>query len=83
ANPSLHGYPSIHNDHWDPVYKACADNNVVICCHIGTGAKADHASDESPIDAWITSLPISIANSAADWIWGPMWKKYPTLRMAL
>jgi predicted TIM-barrel fold metal-dependent hydrolase len=66
-----------------PLWKACADNNVVICCHIGTGVKAAHASDESPIDAWITSMPISIANSAADWIWAPMWKKYPKLRMAL
>ncbi|MCO2076684.1 amidohydrolase, partial [Pseudomonas aeruginosa] len=37
----------------------------------------------SPIDAWITSMPISIANSAADWIWAPMWKKFPDLRMAL
>jgi predicted TIM-barrel fold metal-dependent hydrolase len=82
-NPALHGFPSIHNDYWDPLWKACADNNVVLCCHIGTGAKAAHASDESPIDAWITSMPISIANSAADWIWAPMWKKFPTLRMAL
>jgi hypothetical protein len=56
---------------------------VVICCHIGTGVKANHASDLSPIDAWITSMPISIANSAADWIWAPMWKKFPNLRMAL
>src|ERR1700712_4949223 len=82
-NPTVHGYPSIHNDHWDPLWKACADNDVVICCHIGTGVKAAHASDESPIEAWITSMPISISNSAADWIWAPMWKKYPTLRMAL
>ncbi len=28
-------------------------------------------------------MPISIANSAADWIWAPMWKKFPKLRMAL
>ena len=82
-NPTVHGYPSIHNDHWDPLWEACADNGVVICCHIGTGVKAAHASDESPIDAWITSMPISISNSAADWIWAPMWKKYPKLRMAL
>jgi predicted TIM-barrel fold metal-dependent hydrolase len=82
-NPALHGFPSIHSDHWDPVWKACADNDVVICCHIGTGVKAEHASDLTPIDAWITSMPISIANSAADWIWAPMWKKYPNLRMAL
>jgi len=29
-------------------------------------------------------MPISIANSAApDWLWAPMWKKYPGLRLAL
>jgi predicted TIM-barrel fold metal-dependent hydrolase len=82
-NPTVHGYPSIHNEHWDPIWKACADNNVVICCHIGTGVKAQHASDESPIDAWITSMPIAVSNSAADWLWAPMWKKYPNLRLAL
>jgi predicted TIM-barrel fold metal-dependent hydrolase len=82
-NPALLGFPSIHSDYWDPLWKACAENKVVICCHIGTGAKAGHASDLSPIDAWITAMPISIANSAADWIWAPMWKKYPDLRMAL
>jgi len=82
-NPALHGFPSIHSDYWDPLWKACSENNVVICCHIGTGVKAEHASDLSPIDAWITSMPISIANSAADWIWAPMWKKFPDLRMAL
>ena len=82
-NPTVHGYPSIHNPHWDPLWKACEDNNVVICCHIGTGVKAAHASDESPIDAWITSMPISISNSAADWMWAPFWKRHPKLRMAL
>lgn len=82
-NPAALDYPSIHNDYWDPLWKACADNNVVVNCHIGTGNHAPHASDESPIDAWITSMPISIANAAADWIWAPMWKKFPDLRMAL
>ena len=82
-NPARLGYPSIHDDYWDPLWKACSDNNVVICCHIGSGGKAEHASDLSPIDAWITTMPISIANAAADWIWAPMWKKYPNLRMAL
>lgn len=82
-NPTLNGYPSIHDPYWDPIWKACSDNDVVICCHIGVGAAAAHASDLSPIDAWITSMPISIANSAADWIWAPMWAKFPNLKMAL
>src|SRR3546814_15028323 len=45
--------------------------------------RAMHPSSESPIDAWITAMPISIANSAADWTFATFWQRYPELRMAL
>lgn len=82
-NPSNIGQPSIHNEYWEPFWKACSDLKIVINCHIGTGARAMHPSPESPIDAWITAMPISIANSAADWTFASFWKRYPDLRMAL
>ena len=82
-NPTLIDLPSLHSAGWDPLWQACAENNVVICCHIGSGGNPPYPSDESPIDAWIASMPISIANAAADWIWAPFWKKYPSLKMAL
>lgn len=82
-NPANIGQPSIHNEYWEPFWKACSDYRMVINCHIGTGARAMHPSDESPIDAWITAMPISIANSAADWTFASFWSRYPDLRMAL
>ncbi|HMT45885.1 MAG: hypothetical protein RL702_3003 [Pseudomonadota bacterium] len=82
-NPANIGLPSIHNEYWEPFWKACNDSRIVINCHIGTGARAMHPSSESPIDAWITAMPISIANSAADWTFATFWKRYPELRMAL
>ena len=82
-NPANIGLPSIHNAYWEPFWKACNDYKMVINCHIGTGARALHPSSESPIDAWITAMPISIANSAADWTFASFWKRYPDLRMAL
>src|SRR3546814_8648592 len=33
-----------------------------------SGGGAPHASMDTPIEAWILSMPISIANSAADWM---------------
>lgn len=81
-NPSLKGYPSIHNAHWEPLWKVCAENEVVINIHIGSGAQAPHASMESPIDAWITTMPISIVNSAADWLHLKAVQQYP-LKIAL
>jgi hypothetical protein len=56
---------------------------VVISCHIGSAGNAPYASDLTPIDAWITSMPISIATAAADWLFAKFWSKYPNLRMAL
>ena len=82
-NPSLIGLPSLHSESWDPLWKACADNQVVLCAHIGSAGNAPYPSDESPIDAWITSMPISIAPAAADWIFASFWQKYPSLKMAL
>ncbi len=76
-NPALKGQPSIHNEHWAPLWKACADNDVVINIHIGSGAQAPHASAESPVDCWITTMPISIVNSAADWLHLKALQHYP------
>lgn len=81
-NPATKGYPSIHNEHWAPLWRACADHEMVINIHIGSGAQAPHASMESPIDAWITTMPISIVNSAADWLHLKALQDYP-LQVAL
>ena len=81
-NPATKGCPSIHNEHWKPLWQACADHDIVINIHIGSGAQAPHASMESPIDAWITTMPISIVNSAADWLHLKALQEYP-LQIAL
>ena len=82
-NPAQIGLPSLHNEYWEPLWKMLSDLKIVINCHIGTGSRAEHASDESPINAWITTMPMSIANSAADWLHASFWRRYPDLRVAL
>ncbi|MFW6093313.1 MAG: amidohydrolase family protein [Pseudomonadota bacterium] len=82
-NPTVKGLPSIHNEAWEPFWKVCNDNRVVINCHIGTGYAPPHPSMESPIDAWITGMPISIANSASDWLQLDALHRYPDLKIAL
>jgi predicted TIM-barrel fold metal-dependent hydrolase len=82
-NPALIGLPSLHNECWEPLWGACEEHAVVLCCHIGSAGNTPYPSDESPIDAWITAMPISIANVAADWLFATFWKRYPGLKMAL
>jgi len=82
-NPAVVGLPSIHTDYWDPLWKVACDHKIVISCHIGSGAQAPHASMESPIDAWIVTMPMAINGAAADWLFSPVFKKFPELKISL
>jgi len=82
-NPAAKGLPSLHSAVWEPLWKICAENEVIINCHIGTGAPPPHASTESPVDAWLTSFPMSIAQAASDWLYLEALRRYPTLKIAL
>src|SRR3546814_20233220 len=56
---------------------------MVLCLHIGAGNPAPHASMETPIEAWITTMPMSISTGAADWLNLAALQQYPTLKLAL
>ncbi len=75
--------PSLHNPHWDPFWQACADEGTVVAIHIGSASGMQFTSMESPVDVMITTSPISILSCAADLLWSPILRKYPTLRFAL
>ncbi|MET0377385.1 MAG: amidohydrolase family protein, partial [Spongiibacteraceae bacterium] len=36
-NPAAKKLPSLHSDYWEPLWKICADEGVIICNHIGSG----------------------------------------------
>jgi predicted TIM-barrel fold metal-dependent hydrolase len=82
-NPTTQKLPSIHNEYWEPLWKVVTDNDVVMCLHIGAGNPAPHASMETPIEAWITTMPMSISVGAADWLNLKALQRYPTMKIAL
>jgi predicted TIM-barrel fold metal-dependent hydrolase len=82
-NPEKLGYPSLHNDHWDPFWAACSDENMVVCLHIGSSSQVVVTSIEAPIDTLITLQPINIVQAAADLVWSPVLRKFPQLTFAL
>jgi predicted TIM-barrel fold metal-dependent hydrolase len=82
-NPTCQKLPSIHNAYWEPMWKAVTDADMVMCLHIGAGNPAPHASTETPIEAWITTMPMSISVGAADWLHLAALERYPTMKIAL
>jgi predicted TIM-barrel fold metal-dependent hydrolase len=82
-NPTVQGLPSIHNEYWAPFFKALADTDMVSALHIGSGNPAPHSSMESPIEAWISTMPLSVAQGVADWSQLKALHDYPNLRIAI
>jgi predicted TIM-barrel fold metal-dependent hydrolase len=75
--------PSIHSDSWDPLWRAASDHAMVVCCHIGTAAPPPVTTPDETAVAWCTSLPLATNSALADWIFAPMWRKFPSLRVAM
>ena len=83
ANPVDFGLPSIHMPFWQPLWEACSETGTVLCMHIGTGGAMPFASPQMTIDASIAATPISIVNTAADWLFSQVLRDYPDLKLAL
>ncbi|BFM08259.1 amidohydrolase family protein [Halioxenophilus aromaticivorans] len=81
-NPSMTGQPSIQSEKWDPLWKACADNNVNICMHIADPSGAVPSMD-SPVDVFMTNMPVSLYSTASDLTFSPILRKYPDIRFSL
>ena len=82
-NPEKLGWPSLHSDHWDPFWTACADEGTVVCMHLGSSSSILMTSIEAPIDVMISLQPINMVQAAADLIWSPILRKYKDLHFAL
>ena len=82
-NPSKLGWPSFHDAHWDPFWSACADEGTVVCMHIGSSSQLAITAPDAPFDVLIALQPVNIIQCAADLLFSPVLRKYPTLRIAL
>ena len=82
-NPAALGYPSFHDEYWNPLWKALCDTNTVMSVHIGSSGKLSIPAVDSPPDVMITLQPMNICMAAADLVWSRAFKEYPDLRVAL
>jgi predicted TIM-barrel fold metal-dependent hydrolase len=82
-NPAAMGYPSFHNEYWNPLWKALCDTNTVMNVHIGSSGRLAITAPDAPMDVMITLQPMNIVQAAADLLWSRPIKEYPDLKVAL
>jgi len=83
ASPFALGLPSIHTDHWDPVWQACVEESVVVAMHLGSSSVQPVTSPDAAVEVLHTLTPIGLYETAADVLWSPMFLKFPDLRVSL
>jgi predicted TIM-barrel fold metal-dependent hydrolase len=82
-NPATLGFPSFHDPHWDPLWKALCDEDVVLSIHLGSSGQLAMTAPDAPIDVMITLQPMNICAAAADLVWSRVLKEFPGIRIAL
>jgi predicted TIM-barrel fold metal-dependent hydrolase len=82
-NPAKLGLPSYHSDHWDPFWKACEESGTIVCLHIGSSSAMPITADDAPMDVSIVLTPMNLFMAAADILYSPVLRKFPTLKFAL
>jgi predicted TIM-barrel fold metal-dependent hydrolase len=82
-NPAKLGYPSFHDKHWDPLWTAVCDENVVLSIHLGSSGELVMTAKDAPIDVMITLQPMNICQAAADLVWSRVIKNFPDIKIAL
>jgi predicted TIM-barrel fold metal-dependent hydrolase len=80
--PHKIGFPSIFDDSWDPVMRACAETDTVICQHVGSSGLADVAPG-APSGATATLFGQLALTSCAEWVWSGWPLRYPDLKIAM
>jgi predicted TIM-barrel fold metal-dependent hydrolase len=82
-NPEKLGWPSFHNEHWDPFWRAVSEEATVVCLHIGSSSQLTITSVEAPINVMITLQPMNIVQAAADILWSRVIPEFPDVMFAL
>jgi len=82
-NPTVFGLPSIHRDYWSPVLEAIVEHEMVVSIHIGTAGPPPYPSLDTPQDWFNAVINLMVANTLADWVFSPVLRKFPQLRIAL
>jgi predicted TIM-barrel fold metal-dependent hydrolase len=81
--PHVQGFPSFLSGHWDPMFQALCEENMVLSLHIGSGFEVIRRPAEAPVDHLMVLACQISAITAQDLLFGPTLRRFPDLKVAL
>ena len=82
-NPEALGLPSIHTDHWDPLFAAAVDVGTVLCCHLGSSSRSAMLSPDAPASSRMTMSSTMSMWTLGEMMWADFWNRFPDLKISI
>ncbi len=82
-NPAQLGFPSVHSDHWEPFWRACAETETAINLHIGSSGRISCPSPDTPVPAQVALFPLNGIETVVDWIFSGIPQRYNDIHIVL
>ena len=82
-NPEALGMPSIHTDHWDPLFAAACDVGTVLNCHLGSSSRSAMLSPDAPASSRMTMSSTMSMWTLGEMVWADFWNRFPDLVISI
>ncbi|NUU26472.1 MAG: amidohydrolase [Streptomycetaceae bacterium] len=82
-NPTVLGLPSLHTNHWDPLWALLSEARLPVCQHIGSSSRLVTTSADAPAGVLVTLNGVNSMMAAADWLMSDVLERFPGLRVIL
>ena len=81
--PHRLGYPSVFDDYWEPIIRACAETETVLNLHVGSSGFAEMPAGAPMLELGATLFGPMALSACAEWLWSGWAVRYPALKIAM
>ena len=82
-NPTVLGLPSVHTDHWDPLWERVDTAGIPVCMHIGSSSKLVTTSADAPPTVLVSLNGVNSMMAGVDWLLGGTLERFPNINVIL
>jgi predicted TIM-barrel fold metal-dependent hydrolase len=81
--PHRLGFPSIFDEYWEPILRACAETETVVSLHVGSSGMVDFPQGCPPIQLGATLFGQMSLTACAEWLWSGWPTRLADLKIAM
>ena len=74
--------PPMLDPYWDPILRACAETETVVCLHNGSSSWTAARSPGAPLELYTSLFPVNALVTAAEWLWAQVPTRFPDIKIA-